>query len=388
MTIEAADRVKAIPPYLFASIDKMKQQARAKGIDLIDFGVGDPDLPTPPHIIEALQHAAANPEHHRYPSYAGSTRCRQALADFYADRFGVKLDPESEVLTLIGSKDGISHLPLALINPGDLALVPDPAYPVYDTTVRFVGGEVHRYPLLSEQEFLPDLEAIPTEVARRAKLIFINYPNNPTGGVANLEDLERIHRFAEEHDLLVVSDLAYSEMYLEDEPPPSMLQVEGARARCVEFYSLSKTYNMTGWRLGYAVGNADVVAALGKIKTNMDSGVFGAVQEAGIAALNGDQGCVAAMRGVYRERRDLLVESLRGLGLTVRPQRASFYLFVRIPAGTTSMEFTAKMLDEAGLVVAPGNGFGLLGEGFIRFSLSVPSSQIREAVVRIGRLVL
>ncbi len=388
MTIEAADRVKAIPPYLFACIDKMKQQALARGIDLIDFGVGDPDLPTPPHIIEALQFAAADPEHHRYPSYAGSIRCRQALTDFYAERFGVKLDPDSEVLTLIGSKDGISHLPLALINPGDLALVPDPAYPVYDTTVRFVGGEVHRYPLLSEQEFLPDLEAIPAEVARRAKLIFINYPNNPTGGVASLGDLERIHRFAEEHDLLVVSDLAYSEMYLEEERPPSMLQVAGAKARCVEFYSLSKTYNMTGWRVGYAVGNSDVVAALGKIKTNMDSGVFGAVQEAGIAALTGDQGCVAEMRGVYRERRDLLVESLQGLGLTVRPQRATFYLFVPIPAGTTSMEFTARMLDEAGLVVTPGNGFGALGEGFIRFSLSGPSPRIREAVMGIDRLVL
>jgi len=388
MTIEAADRVKAIPPYLFAQIDELKQQALARGADLIDFGIGDPDLPTPPHIIEALQRAAAAPEHHRYPSYAGSTRCRQALADFYAQRFGVKLDPAGEVLTLIGSKDGISHLPLALINPGDLALVPDPAYPVYATTTRFVGGEVHRYPLLPQREFLPDLEAIPADVARKAKLIFINYPNNPTGGIAALEDLERIHRFAAEHDLLIVSDLAYSEMYLEEERPPSMLQIEGAKARCVEFYSLSKTYNMTGWRVGYAVGNADVVAALGKIKTNMDSGVFGAVQEAGVAALSGDQACVAEMRTLYRQRRDLLVESLRGLGLTVRPQRATFYLFVPIPEPFSSMDFTAKLLDEAGLVVTPGNGFGERGEGFIRFSLSVPSERIREAVARIGKLKL
>lgn len=386
--IEAADRVKQIPPYLFAKIDEMKAEARAAGADLIDFGIGDPDLPTPPHVIEALREAAGHTEHHRYPPYAGTARCREALARFYADRFGVSLDPGSEVLALIGSKDGISHLPLAIVNPGDLALVPDPAYPVYATTTRFVGGDVFRFRLDPERQFQPDLEAIPADLADRAKLIYINYPNNPTGGVASIDDLQQILSFAEKHDLLVVSDLAYSEIYLEEPRPPSFLELARARERCLEFYSLSKTYNMTGWRIGFAVGNPDLVAALGKIKTNMDSGVFGAVQEAAIAAMSGDQACVKQMCDVYRERRDLLVASLRELGLRVAPQRATFYLFVPVPAGTTSIEFATRLLKEAGLVVTPGNGFGEHGEGFVRFSLSVDSGRIKEAVERIKKLQL
>lgn len=377
-----AERVKALPPYLFAAIDQMKTEARERGVDLIDFGVGDPDLPTPGHIIEALRAGADKPEHHRYPAYAGSLRCREAAARFYAERFGVQLDPRAEVLTLIGSKDGISHLPLALTNPGDLALVPDPAYPVYATTTRFVGGEVHRFGLLPQREFLPDLDSIPADVASRAKMIYINYPNNPTGGVATVQDLERILAFARRHDLLVVSDLAYSEMYLDDQPPPSILQLDGAMERCIEFYSLSKTYNMTGWRVGFAVGNAELVAALGKIKTNMDSGVFGAVQEAAIAALEGDQGCVDELRAVYRERRDLLVQGLEQLGLAARPQRATFYLFAPVPAGTASMDYAARLLRELGIVVTPGVGFGQRGEGFIRFSLTVDTERIRQAVER------
>jgi LL-diaminopimelate aminotransferase len=386
--IEAADRVKQIPPYLFAKIDEMKAEARAGGADLIDFGIGDPDLPTPPHVIEALREAAGRTEHHRYPPYAGTARCREALARFYADRFGVALDPGSEVLALIGSKDGISHLPLAIVNPGDLALVPDPAYPVYATTTRFVGGDVFRFRLDPARQFQPDLEAIPADLAEKAKLIYINYPNNPTGGVASVDDLQRILSFAEEHDLLVVSDLAYSEIYLEEPRPPSFLELARAKERCLEFYSLSKTYNMTGWRIGFAVGNPDLVAALGKIKTNMDSGVFGAVQEAAIAAMSGDQACVKQMCDVYRERRDLLVASLRELGLTVAPQRATFYLFIPVPAGTTSIDFAARLLKEAGLVVTPGNGFGEHGEGFVRFSLSVDSARIEEAVERIKKLRL
>lgn len=386
--IEPADRVKELPPYLFAAIDRMRNEARGRGVDLIDFGIGDPDLPTPPHIIEALREAAGRPELHRYPPYEGSLRCREALCRFYADRFGVELDPGREVLTLIGSKDGISHLPLALVNPGDLALIPDPAYPVYATTTRFVGGEVHRYGLSPGREFLPDLSRIPPDAARRAKMIYVNYPNNPTGGVATLPDLERIHDFARRHDLLLISDLAYSEMYLDEERPPSLLQIPGAKERCIEFYSLSKTYNMTGWRVGFAVGAPEVVGALGKIKTNMDSGVFGAVQEAAVAALSGDQGCVSAMRAIYRERRDLLADSLKKLGLAVRPQRATFYLFVPVPSGVGSMDLAARLLSEAGLVVTPGVGFGQRGEGFVRFSLSVDTTRIREAVTRLEGLSL
>ncbi len=383
MKIQAADRVRALPPYLFAKIDAMKAAAVERGADLISFGIGDPDLPTPPHIIEALQRAAENPEYHQYPSYAGMLRCRAAAADFYAERFGVTLDPAKQAVTLIGSKEGIAHLPLAIINPGDLALVPDPAYPVYATTVGFVGGEVYRYGLLPEDNFLPDLEAIPDEVADRAKLLVVNYPNNPTGGSATLDDLAQMYDYACKHDLIVLSDLAYSEMYFEEPAPPSFLQVPGAMDRTIEFYSLSKTYNMTGWRVAYALGNEDLVAALGKIKTNVDSGVFGAIQEAAICALSGDQQCVAEMRDVYRKRRDLLVPALQGLGLTVTPPRATFYLFAGLPEGVSSMDCAARLLNETGVVVTPGVGFGDRGEGFIRFALSVNARRIAEAVSRL-----
>lgn len=379
--IQAADRVRELPPYLFAAIDALKVEARARGVDLVDFGIGDPDLPTPPHIIEALYAGARRPANHRYPSYAGSLECRRACAAFYAARFGVALDPEREVLTLIGSKEGIAHLPLAITNPGDLALVPDPAYPVYATTTRFVGGEVYRYGLLRDEDFLPDLEAIPEEVARRAKILYVNYPNNPTGGVASREALARILAYAERHDLALVSDLAYSEMFFEEPRPPSLLELEGASARTIEFYSLSKTYNMTGWRVGYAVGNATLVGALGKIKTNVDSGVFGAVQEAAIAALGGDQRCVDEMRAIYRERRDLLCGGLRELGYELRSPRATFYVFVKAPG--SSMDFTTRLLREAGVVVTPGVGFGEGGEGYVRFALSVPAERIKVALERL-----
>ncbi|MCC6751574.1 MAG: LL-diaminopimelate aminotransferase [Deltaproteobacteria bacterium] len=383
-----ADRVRELPPYLFAHIDKLKAEARQKGIDLIDFGIGDPDLPTPPHIIEALASAAAKPEYHRYPSYEGMLRTREAAARFYARRFAVKLDPAREVLTLIGSKEGIAHFPLATIDPGDLALVPDPAYPVYATATQFAGGQVYRYGLLPRQQFLPDLASIPEDVARRAKVLYVNYPNNPTGGVATLEDYQRIHDFACRYDLIVVSDLAYSEMYFEDPAPASYLQVPGAMERGIEFHSLSKTYNMTGWRVAFAVGNATLVGALGKIKTNVDSGVFGAVQEAAIAALDGDQSAVDEMRGIYRERRNLLAEGLRAMGLEVHPPRGTFYFFVGLPPGLKAMDLTSRMLTEAGVVATPGTGFGQRGEGFIRFALCQPAARIREACERLATITL
>ena len=383
MKIQAADRVRALPPYLFAKIDAMKAEAVARGMDLISFGIGDPDLPTPPHIIQALQQAVENPEYHQYPSYTGMLKCRAACTDFYQERFGVTLDPKTEAVTLIGSKEGIAHLPLAVINPGDLVLVPDPAYPVYDTATHFVGGEVYRYGLLAEDNFLPDLDAIPGEVADRAKMLVVNYPNNPTGGSATLDDYVRMYEYAVRHELIVLSDLAYSEMYFEEPAPPSFLQVPGAMDRTIEFYSLSKTYNMTGWRVAYAVGNRDLVAALGKIKTNVDSGVFGAIQEAAITALRGDQQCVADMREIYRERRDLLVPALADLGLKATPPRATFYLFARLPEGISSVDYTARLLNETGVVVTPGEGFGQRGEGFIRFALSVNAERIKEAVKRL-----
>ncbi len=383
MKIQAADRVRALPPYLFAKIDAMKAEAVARGMDLISFGIGDPDLPTPPHIIQSLKEAVENTEYHQYPSYAGMLKCRAACTDFYQERFGVTLDPQAEAVTLIGSKEGIAHLPLAVINPGDLVLVPDPAYPVYDTATHFVGGEVYRYGLLADDNFLPDLSAIPDEVADRAKMLVVNYPNNPTGGSATLDDYVRMYEYAVRHELIVLSDLAYSEMYFEEPAPPSFLQVPGAMDRTIEFYSLSKTYNMTGWRVAYALGNRDLVAALGKIKTNVDSGVFGAVQEAAITALRGDQQCVADMRDVYRKRRDLLVPALEGLGLAVTPPRATFYIFARLPEGVSSMDYAGRLLNETGVVVTPGVGFGERGEGFIRFALSVSAERIREAVTRL-----
>jgi LL-diaminopimelate aminotransferase len=388
MKIQAADRVRTLPPYLFAAIDKMKAEARAGGADLIDLGIGDPDLPTPPHLVQALQRAAENPEYHQYPSYVGMLKTRQAATEFYARRFGVELDPASQALTLIGSKEGLAHLPLALINPGDLALVPDPAYPVYDTTVRFAGGEVFRYPLTAEHDFLPDLESLPDGVAQRAKLLVINYPNNPTGAVASLEDYQRILDFARRHELIVVSDLAYSEMYFEPPAPSSFLQLPGAAERTIEFYSLSKTYNMTGWRVAFALGNPDLVGALGKIKTNVDSGVFGAVQEVAIAALSGDQGCVEQMRGVYRERRDLLLEGLQRAGLQCLNPRATFYVWTSVPKGVSAMDFCARLLKEAGLVVTPGTGFGEHGEGYVRFALTVGKARISEAARRLAGLSL
>ncbi len=386
MKIEPADRVKDLPPYLFAAIDKMKSAAVARGQDIIDLGVGDPDLPTPEHIIEVLRVAAGDPVHHQYPSYQGMLRSREAARDFYAERFGVALNAETQALTLIGSKEGIAHMPLAIINPGDLVLVPDPAYPVYETTTRFVGGEVFRYGLQADNQFLPDLEGIPAEVSDRAKMIVINYPNNPTGGVATLEDYERILAFAQRHDLIVLSDLAYSEMFYEDPPPPSFLELPGAMERSIEFYSLSKTYNMTGWRVAYALGNEVLVGALGKIKTNVDSGVFGAVQEAGITALQGDQSCVEEMRQTYRRRRDLMMEGLKGMGLDVLPPRATFYVFARIPNGIDSLSFAGRLLEEQGIVATPGVGFGERGEGFIRFTLTVDEQRIAEVVERMKQI--
>jgi LL-diaminopimelate aminotransferase len=388
MKVDIADRVKAIPPYLFAHIDKMKQEAQASGMDVLDFGIGDPDVPTPQFIIEALGRAAARPANHRYPAYPGSLETRKACADFYAKRFDVTLDPKTEVLTLIGSKEGIAHLPLALINPGDLALVPDPAYPVYASTIKFVGGEVYRYRLRADHEFVPDLASIPEEIARRAKVIYFNYPNNPTGGVATIADLQAIEDFAQKHELICVSDLAYSEVFYEEPRPPSFLQLSGARSHSIEFYSLSKTYNMTGWRIGFAVGEPSLLAALGKIKTNMDSGVFGAVQEAAVAAMSGDQSCVAEMRRIYLERRDLLSAALRKVGLSVRPPRATFYFFAGLLAGTKSMDFCGRLLRETGIVCTPGVGFGEGGEGFVRFSLSVPTERIREAATRLAKFKL
>jgi LL-diaminopimelate aminotransferase len=385
---EIAERLKRLPPYLFAEIDKKKREVRARGVDVIDLGIGDPDLPTPPHIIQALQKAAEDPANHRYPSYEGLLTYRQAVADWYAKRFNVRLDPEQEVLTLVGSKEGTAHIPLAFVNPGDVVLVPDPGYPVYAAGTWFAGGDVHWMPLRRERGFLPDLDAVPREVAGRAKLMYLNYPNNPTAAVATRDFFARVVAFARRHGILVCHDLMYSELKFDGFEPPSLLEVEGAREVGVEFHSLSKTYSMTGWRLGFCVGNRAAVAALGAVKTNVDSGVFQAVQIAGIAALTGPQDLAEQYRRTYQERRDVVVSGLRQLGWEVDVPKGTFFVWAPVPGGLDSRSFATRLLEETGVVVTPGVGFGPSGEGFYRIALTVEQTRLAEAMERLKGLKL
>lgn len=385
--LEKADRLKRLPPYLFKEIDRKKAEVRARGVDIIDLGIGDPDLPTPVHIIEALQEAAVSPSNHRYPSYSGMMEYRAAVADWYKLRFNVDLDPEREVLALIGSKEGIAHVPLAFINPGDLSLVPSPAYPVYNTATIFAGGESLFMPLTGENRFLPDLDGIADEAAQKAKLLFLNYPNNPTAAVADEEFFLKVVSFARKHGMLVCHDAAYSEIAYDGYRPPSFLQVKGAKEVGIEFHSLSKTYNMTGWRIGFAAGNREAVEGLGAVKSNVDSGVFQAVQLAGIKALRGDQSCIDHMIDVYTRRRNLMVEGLRKAGFELDTPRASFYLWVKTPHGITSAQLATRLLEN-GVVVTPGNGFGEPGEGYFRIALTQKRDRLAEALERINAVRL
>lgn len=389
MSTMLAQRIRELPPYLFARIDELKNEARAKGADIIDLGIGDPDLPTPPHIIDELQKAAAEPRHHRYPSYQGMLEMRQAGATYYKKRFGVDVDPGKEVVSLIGSKEGIAHFPVAFVDPGDLVLVPDPGYPVYAIGTRFCGGEVYEVPLLRQNQFLPDLAAIPDDVADRAKILWVNYPNNPTAALATQDFYKDLVAWAQKHQIILASDNAYADVYFDaDNPPSSILAVPGAKEVAIEFYSLSKTYNMTGWRVAFACGNADLIAGLGKVKTNVDSGVFEAVQRAAITALSGDQSCVSELREVWRERRDTLCGGLEKAGFDVLTPAATFYCLVANPKGFSSMEFAAKLLAEAHIVGTPATGFGPSGEGFVRLTLCSSKERLAEAVERIKNLSL
>ena len=388
MPFQTAQRLQKLPPYLFKEIDRLRDQVAARGVDIIDLGVGDPDKPTPPHVIQRLQEAAADPATHRYPAYSGMDKFRVAAAAWYQRRFGVELDAASEVITLIGSKEGLAHFPLAFIDPGDVVLTPSPAYPVYHSSTILAGGTPVEMPLLKENGFLPDLEAIPAQVLERAKILIINYPNNPTAAVADLAFYERVVEFARRHSLIVVSDAAYTEMAYDGYRPPSFLQVPGAKNVGIEFHSLSKTYNMTGWRLGWACGNRELVAGLGQVKSQIDSGAFDALQEAGIAALEGDQQVVADLCAMYARRRDVLVAGLRGLGLEVEPPRATFYVWCPTPGGMSSADFTKRLLEECGIVTTPGNGFGAPGEGYVRFALTVGVKRLQEAVERLAGLGL
>jgi LL-diaminopimelate aminotransferase len=383
--IEPAGRIKTLPPYLFAAIDEMKQKAIARGVDIINLGIGDPDLPTPAPIVERLKQAAADPKNHQYPSYEGLLSFRRAVADWYKKRFGVTLDPASEVLTLIGSKEGIGHVPLAFVDPGDVVLVPSPGYPVYPVATSFAGGVAHLMPLLKKNGFLPDLDAIDKDAARKAKLMFLNSPNNPTSAVAEKDFFRRVIAFAREHQIIVCHDAAYSEIYFDGRRPASFLEVDGAKDIGIEFHSLSKTFNMTGWRIGFAVGNRHVLAGLGKVKSNLDSGAFQAIQEAGIAALELDERVTEGLRKIYQERRDVLVPGLQKLGLDVDLPRAAFYVWITVPKGYTSASFTAHVLEKAGIVTTPGNGFGEAGEGYIRMTLTTTKERLGEAVERMKK---
>ncbi len=379
-----ANRINSLPPYLFAAIDKATAESIGKGVDVINLSIGDPDMPTPPHIVEAMKKSVSNPERHRYPSYEGMLAFRSAAANWYKKTMNVDLDPEDEVLTLIGSKEGIAHIPLAFLNPGDISLVPDPAYPVYNIGSILADGKPYKMPLLSENDFLVNLDAIPADIAKKAKLMFLNYPNNPTSTTATLKFFEEVVDFANENDTLVIHDNPYSEMAYDGYKAPSFLGVSGAKDVGIEMHSLSKTYNMTGWRIGFAVGNRDILAGLGKVKTNVDSGAFEAVQEASIAALSGRQDCVRKMNRIYKERRNALLIGLNELGLEVKPPRATFYVWARVKG--KSFDFTKMLLEKAGIVATPGIGFGEYGEGYIRFALTQSVDRINEAVERMRKL--
>jgi len=385
--IQKAERIQKLPPYLFAEIDRVKREVAARGVDLINLGIGDPDTPTPPHIVERLRAAAGNPANHRYPDYEGLLAFRQAAARWMKSRYGVEADPLTEVVSLIGSKEGIANMAVAFVDPDDVVLVPDPGYPVYHIGTSFNGGVTYRMPLRRENGFLPDLGAIPDEVARRAKLMWLNYPNNPTATVAPRSFLVDAIRFAERHGIILCHDAAYAEIYF-GERPPSILELPGGRDVGIEFHSLSKTFNMTGWRVGFAVGHPELIAGLGKVKTNVDSGVFQAVQEAAIAALTGDAGVIERLRSMYRERRDVLVAGLAGAGLPCEAPSGTFYVWVPVPRGITAAALATRCLTEAGVVVTPGNGFGESGEGYIRLTLCSPTERLREAVERLRGLHL
>ncbi|HZP46153.1 MAG TPA: LL-diaminopimelate aminotransferase [Candidatus Binataceae bacterium] len=388
MLIKAAARLGLLPPYLFAELDRVKREVQQTGVDVISLGIGDPDLPTPGFIVEALKRAADDTANHRYPDYQGLDRFRAAATGWYRRRFGVSLDPAREACALIGSKEGIANFATAVVDPGDIVLIPDPGYPVYYSGCVFSGGEAYFMPLRAENGFLPDFGAIPGEVARRAKLMWLNYPNNPTAATVEPEFLRQAVEFCLRNNIILAFDIAYSEIAFDGYRAPSVLQIEGARECAIEFHSLSKTYSMTGWRVGFALGNAALIAALGAVKTNVDSGVFQAVQEAAIAALDADDRTVREYCSIYQQRRDLMVGALREIGLECAPPRATFYLWAKVPQGYSSTSLTEQVLRRAGVVITPGSGFGKCGEGYVRFSLTVASDRLQAAVERLRALRL
>ena len=381
-----AKGISTLPPYLFAEIDERKRETEKKGVDIIDLGIGDPDLPTPPHIIEAVCNAAKDPSNHQYPSYEGMLSFREAVARWYNQRKHIKLDAEDEVLTLIGSKEGIAHSVFAFLNPGDIALVPDPAYPVYNNAAIMANSIPYSVPLTEEHGFMPDLDSIDKEIAKKAKIMFLNYPNNPTAATAEKTFFKEVVDFARKNEILILHDNPYSELTFDGYEAPSFLAVDGARDVGVEFGSLSKTYNMTGWRIGFVVGHSEILKGLKLVKTNVDSGAFQAVQMAGITALTGPQDCVKQNVEIYKRRRNLLADGLISSGIELEKPKATFYIWAKVPSKFSSIQFSMFLLERTGVVVTPGIGFGETGEGFVRFSLCVTEERIAEACERIKEL--
>lgn len=380
--MKVSERLEKIPPYLFAEIDRKIAEARAKGIDIISLGIGDPDKPTLQPVVDEMHKAIDNPKNHDYPPYNGTEQFRTAARNWMKKRFDVELNADTEILANIGSKEAIAHVFFAYVDKGDYTLVPDPGYPVYKNATIFAGGTPYAMPLLEENGFLPDLDKIPEDIARKAKLMFINYPNNPTGATADLEFYKKAVAFCKKYDILLCSDMAYSEMTYDGYKAPSVLQVEGAKDVTLEFYSHSKSYNMTGWRVGFVAGNAAAIKALGTIKNNIDSGTFKAIQQAASAAFSVEQSYIDELNGMYQERRDVMVKGLQELGWDIKPTKATFYIWIPTPNGMSSEEFATLMLEKANVVVPPGIGYGKCGEGYIRIALTKDVETLKKALQR------
>ncbi len=380
--MKVSERLEKIPPYLFAEIDRKIAEAKARGVDIISLGIGDPDTPTLPPVVEEMHKAIDNPANHDYPPYNGTEKFRKAACEWMKKRFGVELNPDTQMLANIGSKEAIAHVFFAFVDKGDYTLIPDPGYPVYKNATIFAGGTPYSMPLLEENGYLPDLDAIPEDIAKKSKIMFLNYPNNPTGAVATKEFYKKAVDFCKKYDILLCSDMAYSEMTYDGYVAPSVLEVEGAMDVALEFYSHSKSYNMTGWRVGFCCGNADAVKALGTIKNNIDSGTFKAIQDAAVAAFNVDTSYIKNLNKMYQERRDAAEEGFRELGWNIKPSKATFYLWLPVPKGMTSEEFVTVMLEKAHVVVPPGNGYGKYGEGYFRVALTKDVDTIKKAIKR------
>ena len=383
-----AKRVQDLPPYLFVGISKAIAKKKEQGIDVISFGIGDPDIPTPKKVLDRLKKASNVPAHHRYPESEGLPEFRKAVADFYKSRFGVDLDYNNEIINLIGAKEGIAHAPLCFIDPGDKALVPNPAYPVYEIGTMFAGGETVYVDLLEKNNFLIDFTSIDTKLAKEAKMLWINYPNNPTGAIAHLDFFNEAVVFCKEFDIALMHDACYTEVTYDDYVAPSLLQIPEAKDISIEFHSLSKTANMTGWRVGTAAGNPDLINALMRVKSNIDSGLSQAIQEMGIEALSLSKDWINANNEIYKKRRDKVVATLKEIGLDANAPKATLYIWTKIPNGYTSASFTEKLLEEVNVVVTPGSGYGTAGEGYIRLSLTIPDEQIDEGLKRLSQFTL